>query len=386
MNAQELIQNARDLAPVLQERAAQTEKLRRIPDETVKDLHEAHLFKVLQPKRYGGLELEPGAFYETAMALASGCGSTGWVYSILAVHHWQMALFPEQAQEEVWGENPSTLISSSYAATGQVEVVDGGFRLSGTWHFSSGCQHADWVFLGGLVMQGDVPVFHTFLVPGRDYRIHDVWNVVGLAGTGSNDIVIEEAFVPDHRAHRMLEEIGGPGTAVNTSPIYKLPFSSVFSYSITAPALGMALGAIEAYRETMRTRVRIAYGGEKVAQDPFSQVRLAEASGEVDAARLQMHRNFDEMLGLVAEGKDFPLELRTRIRRDQVRGTAAAIRATDRIFENSGGRALFLDSPIQRAWRDVHAARVHAVNDPERALRMYGGSEVGIEPDPGSMY
>lgn len=385
MRDEELIEAARSLVPRLRDRAADTERARRIPEATIKEMQELQLFKALQPRRYAGLELSPGAFYEAVMAVASACGSTGWVYGVVGVHPWQLALFPDLAQEEVWGEDPSTLVASSYAPTGSVERVDGGFRLRGTWNFSSGCLHCSWAFLGGIVEEDGEPTHYSFLVPASDYRIHDVWHVVGLAGTGSNDVVIDEAFVPEHRAQPTMARIGGPGAEVNKAAIYQLPYAAVFSNAITAGAIGIGLGAVEEYRQLMKRRVRVAYGGERAAQDPYSQLRLAEAAAEVDGVRLQMHRNMEEMLELAEAGREIPLELRARARRDQVRGTAAAIRATDRVFENCGGKALFLHQPIQRAWRDVHAARVHAINDPERGLLIYGGTEVGVDPPPGSM-
>ncbi len=385
MRPEELIEAARSLAPRLRERAPEAEQLRRIPEATIKDMKELQLFKALQPARYDGLELPPGAFYEAAMAIAGACGSTGWVYGVVGVHPWQLALFPDRAQKEVWGDDPSTLVASSYAPTGSVERVEGGYRIRGTWNFSSGCLHCDWAFLGGIAELDGVPTHYTFLVPASDYRIQDVWHVVGLAATGSNNVVVEEAFVPDHRAQPTMACIGGPGTEVNKAAIYRLPYAAVFANAITAGVIGIGLGAVEEYRQWMRQRVRVAYGDERAAEDPYSQLRLAEAAGEVDGVRLQLHRNMDEMLALAERGEEIPTELRARARRDQVRGTAASIRATDRVFENCGGKALFLHQPIQRLWRDAHAARVHAINDPERGLLIYGGTEVGLDPPPGSM-
>jgi 3-hydroxy-9,10-secoandrosta-1,3,5(10)-triene-9,17-dione monooxygenase len=383
MDATTLIGNARRLAPALRERARQTELDRNVPSLTIKELQEAGLFRALQPKRYGGYELPPTAFYEATMELAAACGSTGWVYGVVGVHAWQLALFPEETQEEVWGEDSSTLVSSSYAPTGSVEPVDGGYRIRGRWSFSSGCAHCPWVFLGGIVVRDGVPDHVTFLVPNSDYSIDDVWHVAGLAGTGSNDIVIEDAFVPARRVQPTSSQIGG--ARAYSSPLYHLPFASVFANAITAATIGIAAGAVDAYREHTLHRLRASYGGEQAAADPFSQVRLADAAGELDDARVQLRRNMDELLQLAEAGQEIPDALRVRIRRDQVRGSRAALQATDRVFESAGGRALFLDMPIQRAWRDVHAARVHAVNDTERGLQMYGAHALVGEVPAGSM-
>jgi 3-hydroxy-9,10-secoandrosta-1,3,5(10)-triene-9,17-dione monooxygenase len=372
----------RECLPRLRERAITAERERRVPRESIDELRAAGMFRILQPAGAGGLEADPLQFFEAARLVATACGSTGWVASVLGVHPWQIALFEDRAQKEVWGKDPDTLVSSSYAPTGKVEVVDGGYRISGRWNFSSGCDHATWVLLGGVVLGDDgTPVdFGTFLVPRTDYRIDDVWNTVGLRGTGSNDIVIDGAFVP---SHRMLSFVATtalqcPGQAVNPGPLYKLPFASVFSNSITAPIIGMAQGAYKAHVEMMRARVRISYGGQKVAEDGYAQVRVAEAASDLDASWLQLSRNVGELMDLAVAGIEIPMELRVRARRDQVLGTARAIRAVDRLFENSGGRALTYGNPIERAWRDAHAGRVHAVNDPERALSMYGMAEFGL--------
>ena len=382
MNAEDLVAAARELAPRIRERARQTEVDRNVPDATIRELQDAGLFKALQPARYKGYELAPTAFYEAAMELAAACGSTGWVYGVVGVHNWQLGLFPEMAQEEVWGSDTSTLTSSSYAPTGTIERVDGGFKLSGTWRFSSGCQHCRWAILGGIVVEDGVPAHYSFLVPDSDYQIDDVWHVVGLAGTGSNNIRIDDAFVPAHRAQPTLNDLSAASAGI--LPLYRLPFASVFSNAITCSAIGIGLGAIEAYTSFTKKRFK-ASSMEKAAGDVHAQVRLAEAAGEVDGARLQLHRNMDEMMELARKGLEISLDLRVRVRRDQVRGTQAAIRATDRVFESAGGNALYLDQPIQRAWRDVHAARVHAINEPERGLALFGSHELGGELPPGNM-
>jgi 3-hydroxy-9,10-secoandrosta-1,3,5(10)-triene-9,17-dione monooxygenase len=379
----EFLERARALLPVLRERAEQTEQLRRIPDETLKDLHESGLFRGVQPARYGGYELDPGDFLEAILEIASACGSTGWVFGVLAVHNWQMALFPEQAQEDVWGSDTSVLISSSYAPTGQVTRTEGGYRVTGRWSFSSGCDACDWVFLGGIppLEEGGQITLTTFLIPRRDYRIDDNWHVAGLCGTGSKDIVVEDAFVPEHRTHSFRDAFAcnSPGNAVNTAPLYRLPFGIVFPYAITAPAIGVARGALETYREQTRTRIS-ALGFEKVAENPFSQLRLAEAAAAVDDAADRMRANFREMMEVARRGAPIARERRARFRWDAGNAVGTSVHAVDRMFEASGGRAIFLSNPIQRAFRDVHAMRAHAANNPEAAARMFGRSELGI-PD-----
>src|SRR6201987_6199499 len=174
---QAVVAGVRDLLPVLRERAQESEDARDVPAESVKAIEETGFFRLLQPARFGGLEAEPITFLSAVRLIASACGSTGWVASVLGVHPWQLALFPRQAQEEVWGADPGTRMSSSYAPTGKAEAVAGGHKLAGRWTFSSGCNHATWVLLGAIVLGEDnKPVaFCTFLLPAGDYAVDDVW-------------------------------------------------------------------------------------------------------------------------------------------------------------------------------------------------------------------
>lgn len=385
-DAQTVKDGVQDLLPTIRERAEETERLRVVPESSVKELEEVGFFKLLQPVRFGGLEADPVDFYTCVRDIASACGSTGWVSSVLGVHPWQIALFDDEAQQAVWGEDPDTRVSSSYAPMGKAAITEGGFTLSGRWSFSSGCAHATWVLLGGLVFndEGQVVDFRTFLVPRERYEIVDVWNVVGLAGTGSNDIVVEDVFIPETFTLSMAEtgRCKGPGQAVNTGDLYKLQFHSLFTTTITTPIIGMARGAYEEHVTMQQNRVRASYG-EKASLDPFAAVRVATASSDIDAAWALLMGNIREQQAYVARGEKIPITQRLRIRRDQVLGTQRAIDAIDLLFEASGGRALANGTPLQRAWRDAHAGRVHAANDPERALQMYGASEFGHKVDPG---
>ncbi|WP_345540814.1 3-hydroxy-9,10-secoandrosta-1,3,5(10)-triene-9,17-dione monooxygenase oxygenase subunit [Phytohabitans rumicis] len=382
MSAEGVVAGVQDLLPVLRERAQETEDRRALSAETVKALAETGFFRLLQPSRWDGLEADPVTFLRAVRLIGSACGSTGWVASVVGVHNWQLGLFPDQAQQDVWGADTSIRMSSSYAPTGRVSAVDGGYRISGRWSFSSGCDHATWVLLGGIVPpDGETPAdFRTFLVPLGDYAIVDVWDTVGLRGTGSNDIVIEDAFVPAYRSLSFNDTARCvcPGQELNTGPLYRIPYASIFSYAITTPIIGMATGAYDAHVAYTRERVRVSYVGVKAAEDPHSQVRVAEAAADLDAAWLALEYDLGELMRLATAGEKLPMPLRLRVRRDQVRGTELAIRAVDRLFENSGGRALAAGTPIQRFWRDAHAGRVHAINDPERALSAFGKGEFGL--------
>jgi len=384
-----VIEAVTDLLPAIRQRAQETEDARSVPQESVKALTETGFFRLLQPARYDGLEADPIAFYRAVRLIASACGSTGWVSSVVGVHPWQLALFPPRAQADVWGADPATRMSSSYAPTGKARETEGGYHLDGRWSFSSGCDHATWVLLGGIVTddEGKPADFCTFLLPNTDYTIDDVWDTVGLRGTGSNDIVVDGAFVPKHRALSFTDvsRCKGPGQEVNTSPLYRIPYGSIFSYAITTPIIGMATGAYDAYVAHQRDRVRASYVGQQAKEDPHGQVRVAEAAALIDGAWLVLERNMTELMTLVRGGEKLPLPLRLRVRRDQVLGTAHAIRAVDLMFENAGGRALKMGAPIQRLWRDAHAGRVHAINDPERALSAFGRAEFGLDVPPDAM-
>jgi 3-hydroxy-9,10-secoandrosta-1,3,5(10)-triene-9,17-dione monooxygenase len=379
MNGDEYLQRVRELIPAFRERAALTERTRRLPDESWLDFQRAGLLRALQPARWGGFELHPSTFYRAVMEVSAVCPSTGWVLGVLGVHGWQLAAFPERAQEDIWGADSTIQASSSYAPTGKVERVEGGFRLSGRWSFSSGCDLCQWAILGGSTRNPDgSPDARSYLLPRADYEIDDNWNVMGLCGSGSKDIVVANAFVPEHRTHKFLDAYNrdNPGQAVNPSALYRLAWASVFAYAIAAPAIGAAIGALDCWREGSQAR-RSAYDRKLVAEDPFAQMRLAEAASEVDGARDRMFETFDEMMRLATEGREITVERRARLRWDAANAVRLSVHAVDLMFESSGGRAIFLDNPIQRYFRDVHAIRAHALNNPQRAGRTFALAEMG---------
>jgi 3-hydroxy-9,10-secoandrosta-1,3,5(10)-triene-9,17-dione monooxygenase len=384
MTPEAYLDRVRALLPAIRERAPRAEKLRRLPDETFADFQKAGLLRALQPKRYGGHELDPGVFYQAVTEVAAVCGSTGWVLGVLGVHNWHVAILPPQAQEDVWGEDDSVQLSTSLAPTGTVEHAPGGYRIKGRWSFSSGCDHCRWAVLGGAAPPtepGEPPDPRVFLVSRKDYVIDDNWHVMGLCGTGSKDIVVEDAFVPEYRTHSYRDAfaLNHPGAAVNDAPLYRLPFGLIFTYGIVSPAIGAAQGALAAFRDQAAKRINVR-DGSRAVEDPFMQHRLAEAAAEIDAARDRMFANFAEMMRLARAGEEIPLALRARCRWDSGKAMDRSVYAVDRLFEAAGGHALFLDNPIQRAWRDVHAMRAHAGNNPERASFIFARSALGLPP------
>jgi alkylation response protein AidB-like acyl-CoA dehydrogenase len=384
-----LIDRAKTLTRRLRERAPACEEARRVSEETMADLRAAGLFRVLQPARYGGIEGGLDDFVSLVELIARGCGSTGWVYSVAAIHQWQIAMYPAEAQEEVWGEDGQALASSSYVPSGAAEPVDGGWRLSGFWNFCSGCDNTQWMIVGGRFKDGDAPGAHAFfLIPRADYRIEDNWHVLGLAGTGSKNVVVEDAFVPAHRVLTVEQAGSGkpPGAVVNRAPVYRVPFPAAVSTCLAAPPLGMAQGALDSYVEglsTRTTRGAIGGAGRRVAELPTIQLRVAEAAAAIDAARLLLLRGAREAVDTVARGEPLTTEFRVRTRRDHAFAVRLSVQAVDRLFEAVGGLGLFSGNDIQRAWRDVHAGAKHISTNWDAVGTLYGRFALGLEPEGG---
>jgi 3-hydroxy-9,10-secoandrosta-1,3,5(10)-triene-9,17-dione monooxygenase len=379
MNPESLLDRVRPLLPGLRERATRTEAERRLPDETVKELLETGLLRALQPERFGGLEAEPLALYEAVTEVATACASTAWCLGVVGVHDWQLALFPEEAQQAVWRDDPATLVSSSYAPTGQVEEVDGGYRLRGKWSFSSGCDFCSWVFLGGVVRHEDGPPdMRTFLVPRSDYRIEDDWHVMGLRGTGSKSIVVEEAFVPTEHTHSFRDAFEGrsPGQALNPGPLYRLPFGCVFASALVGPALGTARGAVEEALRQVGGRVS-AGDGSKASESAAVLERFAEAANEAEAGAAALAGVWRELQELARRGEPMPMDVRARVRSVGAQAVDWSVNATLRVFQGAGSRAIFESNPLQRALRDVMAIRAHFINDRDRSLSLRSREALG---------
>lgn len=374
----ELIARAKALQPMLRERAQACEDLRRVPDETMKAFHDAGFFKIMQPAVYGGYEMHPMVAFRVAIELAKACPSSAWVENLLAVHNWELGLLDPRAAAEVWKDDTSILLSSSYAPFGKVEAVEGGFKISGRWPWSSGCDHGQWAILGGVTRSASGPDPRAFFVPRKDYRIDDTWHVIGLQGTGSKDIVVEDAFVPDYLTHSYIlafsrQERGWETFGAKT---YRYPFGIVFAYCLAVVTIGMAEGALEAFRADMAERLG-AYDGAKAAEDPFVRQRLAHAEGLIRGIRNRLEANFVTMDQYVNRGEEIPLDLRVQNKWDAQLLAREAVEAVNLLFKASGGRGIRKEHPIQRFFRDIHAASNHAFLNADKGSLNAGGVLLG---------
>jgi 3-hydroxy-9,10-secoandrosta-1,3,5(10)-triene-9,17-dione monooxygenase len=363
---QTLIARARTLIPALKARSREAVAARRLPEETIADLRAAGLFRILQPKRWGGYEMHPNVFYEVQQALAEGCMSTGWVFGVVGGHPYELALFAAQAQQDVWGDDDSVLVSSSYQPVGRVERVEGGFRLSGQWGFSSGSHHCQWVLLGAMIPPinpGDAPDMRTFLVPRADYEIIDNWEVFGLQGTGSHDIRVDGAFVPEHRTHKAVDGFScqNPGQVENDGPLYGLPWAQIFLRLVSTAALGGARAAIDGAVEITKARISTNTGKASKA-DPILLNAIAKAHSQVDEMAAVLKRNFDDMLGPHAAA--LTLQKRTLYRYQSASVVRRCAELIDGLLPLLGGRAIYMSSPVVQPWLDLNAARAHVANDP----------------------
>jgi 3-hydroxy-9,10-secoandrosta-1,3,5(10)-triene-9,17-dione monooxygenase len=385
LDRQQALAQAQALIPALKARSAKTEALRQLPPETIQDLHAAGLFRILQPRRVGGSELAFPVLVEVCALIGQGCGSTAWVYGNLASHHWMLAMWNPRAQDEIWGEAPDTLIASAFVfPAGHAYRTDGGYRLSGRWKFSSGLDPSRWSMLGAVVHdeatgEGE---YRMFLVPQSDYRPIDTWFAAGLKGTGSKDVQVDDIFVPAYRTLAVADVRGGatPGATVNPGALYRLPVFDLFPYVVAGTSLGIAEGAVASFTAETINRLA-AYSATRVADYAPVQIRLAEASAAIHAARLVMLERCQEAMQIATRGAIPSMETKVALRRDGAYAARLCTRAVDLLFEASGGDALYDQRDIQRAFRDVHAANSHNALTWDVAASLYGKVALGIRID-----
>lgn len=376
LRAQDIYDRVLALSDLFRRNAAEARKIRKVPQENIDALQEAGFFLALQPRRWGGHEVDPQDFFRMHLAIAENCMSTAWASGIVAVHAFQLALMDERAQQDVWGEDIHTRVSSSYAPLGKVTEVEGGFRLSGRWGWSSGSDHCTWVFLGAICPDGG---FRSFLVPRGDYEIVDTWHAMGLQGTGSNDIVVDDAFVPDYRTHKAEDGFLGtnPGVTADSAPLYRLPWAQLFVRVVSTPAIGAARDALDLYRQLV---VGKASGDlTKLAADTATQERIAAAITSIDEMEAILFRNFDRMMAQVTAGEEVPVLERIKYRYQASLVIERCMAVVDSLFSSAGGGSVFLGSEIQQRFLDIHTGRAHVANNPTSFARNLGSVLLGNE-------
>lgn len=376
------------VADELEAAAGETEKLGMLSDRSVSAIKSAGLIRMLQPKEHGGYQAHPREFGEAVMAAASHCGASGWVAGVVGVHPWEIAMLDPRVGQEVWGEDQDTWVSSPYTPQGIADPVDGGYILNGRWQFSSGSDHADWVFLGALTGDGSgrpaaAPEYLHVILPRKDYEIlQDSWQVIGLEGTGSKDVVVQGAFIPTYRTVVHADVLSGAAAerTGRTETLYKLPFNVLFPLGISSAVIGIAEGALGLHLAYQRQRVNA--GGVQQKSDPYSLFAISEAAAEIAASRSQLLDGITRAFEQVDGGTPVSHLQSAEVRRNQVATAWRAVRAVDEIFARSGGNAGRRDNPLQRFWRDAHMGLQHFIHVPGQVYHATALLEMGVElPD-----
>ncbi|GAA3666626.1 acyl-CoA dehydrogenase family protein [Arthrobacter ginkgonis] len=356
----------------------------RLTDGVASRLKDTGVMRMLQPKRFGGMESHPVDFMKAVIAAGSADAATGWVAGVVGVHPHELALADLRLQEEIWGQDQDTWVASPYAPMGVGRPVEGGYIFNGHWKFSSGTDHCQWVMIGGFVANPDgTPnkddVRH-FCLPRADYEIlQDSWDVMGLRGTGSKDLVVKDVFVPDYRVIAQDDIIAGTaGRALGLdNPLYSIPRHVMFSGAIATGTLAIAQGALGAALAFNSTRVQ--RGGVKASTDTFQLQAVGKAAADIQSSISHVLGDFARVYDYAASGKVVPLDMRLEVRRNQARATHRALAAVDDLFLHAGGGSLQMDQPLQRFWRDMHAGMNHIVNVAEPAYGNWALDHFGHE-------
>jgi len=380
----ELWRRAEALLPTLRERAARCEELRRLPDETLRDFHAAQLFRIHQPKRVGGAELEFAAVVTFGALLARACASSAWNWVNFTAHHMMLGMFPPKAQDEVWNASRDALIASSFVfPAAKAKKVKGGYQISGRWPFSSGVDPSEWNMLAGLAFldENAPPEQRVFLLHRSQYKVIDNWFAGGLRGTGSKDVEATEQFVPEHRTLAVADTKGGPtpGSAVNPGPLFQLPVFALFPYMLSGVALGIAEGLIDDLHERSGARGRMT--GARIAEIQSTQIRLGEATAYARASRLVQEGNCREAEEKIRKGEVPDMKTKARYRLEGAYSVDWALRAVDVMFGLSGASGLYESGHTARAFRDAHAVKQHFSFNTDIAGTTYGRVALGLPSD-----
>jgi 3-hydroxy-9,10-secoandrosta-1,3,5(10)-triene-9,17-dione monooxygenase len=380
-----LLDVAHAMVPDLARREPVTMAERRVPDATIADFHRAGITRVLQPRRFGGCQASFGVFSRIVEILAEGCAASGWVYAVLGEHQWIIACMPEQAQEDVWGEDPLALASSSLAPREVAHAVAGGWRLSGRFPFSSGCLHARWAIIGARCEDaaGNRPTRY-LLIPMSQIAIIDDWEVLGLRGTGSRSLLLDDVFVPAHRGVLLRDLLDGttPGALVHPDyPLLRAPRGLLAPFSLPCVAFTLARRALDLVAQSLRTR--LSRGTRVMGESEVVQQQLGEAAAEIETAILIMRARRDESLALVDAGAAIPPEAASRNRRDIAFAVWQLRRGVERLVEQAGSRTVYDTEPLQSLWRDLVTISTHTVVSRHYGMVPYGRLLLGLPPAAG---
>jgi len=374
----EAMRRAREIVPILRERAVPAEDARMLLRENEQLLHESGLFRFHQPKSFGGMELDFVAVVDIPAELARGCPSTAWNVGNVACHHWILGYYDPATQHEVWDANPDALIASSIAlAAGRGRKADGGFVINGRWPFSSAVDNSDWNMLAVSIYDGDgkTPVdWRLCLVPKSDYEIIDTWYAMGMAATGSKDVAVSELFVPERRALPLLRCRGGsghPGAALNPGPLYRIPIVAASSHPLAPAALGAAEGAYELFLETMAKRAG-TYTGARVADFQAVQIKVARARCLIDSARSFLRQSAIAFQATAQRDEAPDLETKLRFRAHSAFAVNQSREAVETLWSCYGAQGLYTRDPLQRHLRDVLAINQHFSFNFDIAGAAYG--------------
>jgi len=369
-----LLERARALIPRLAKRASATTAARNLPPETIAEYREAGILRILQPRRFGGLQGRFSLFSRIVEELTFGCASSAWVYAVLAEHQWIIAQYPEQAQIDVWGDDPLAVASSSLAPRAPATPVKGGWRLSGRYSFSSGCDYAQWAILGAFLGEtGDPRHIAYLLVPLAEVEIVDDWQVLGLAGTGSKSLIARDVFVPEHRCVMVSDLFAGtpPGAQVHPDyPVVRAPRGFLVSHSLPPVAISLGRRALDIVCRDLSTR--LSRGVTKMAESEVVQMTIGEAAAAIDAATLSLHYGRDASTDAVSSGRKITEAEALRARRDMVYAQHQIGWAMERLCELSGARWVYDSDPLQEIRRDVMTILTHHAASRAAAFAPYG--------------
>ena len=369
-----LLERARALVPAVAERAPAAAAARRLSPETVADFHAAGLLRILQPRRFGGIEGRFSIFSRIVEELSYGCGSAGWVYAVLAEHQWIIAAYPEEAQIDVWGEHPAAVAASSLAPRAAASRAAGGWRLSGRYSFSSGCDYAQWAIIGAFLEQmGDPQAIAYLLVPFTEIEIVDDWHVLGLAGTGSKSLVLDDVFVPEHRVVMLADLYAGttPGALVHPQyPVVRAPRGYLVAYSLPPVAIALARRGLDVACRTLAGRV--SRGVTRLKDSEAVQMAVGEAAAAIEAATLLLYEGRRATTEAVSCGRHIAEAEALGSRRDMVFAQHQAAWALDRLCEAAGARWVYDDDPLGMIRRDVTTIVTHHAASRQAAYAAYG--------------